>query len=307
MENIYDIAIIGGGPAGYTAAIYGARAGFKTLVLEKLSPGGQMATTANVENYPGYPDGIDGFDLGDAMKQAADNVGAETKLAEVFHVDFAEKIKKLETSEGDIYAKTIIIATGADPRTTGIQGEEELVNRGVAYCATCDGMAYRGKRVAVLGGGNTAVEEAAYLSKLCEKVYLVHRRNEFRAAQKEVDKLKGLDNIELVLNSTLQAFKKEETLTGIIVHNKETGENKEISLDGVFVSIGRIPNTDIFKNKVDMDEAGYIVADETTKTNISGVFVAGDIRTKEVRQIVTATSDGACAVKSAEDYMNENF
>ncbi len=307
MENTYDIIIIGGGPAGYTAGIYGARAGFNTLILEKLSPGGQMATTESIENYPGFEDEVDGFDLGEAMKKGADKAGAKTKLAEVYGVELSDKIKKVATSDGDFFGKTVIIATGADPRTTGVDGEEELVNRGVCYCATCDGMAYRGKNVAVLGGGNSAVEEATYLSNICSKVYLIHRRNEFRAMKSVVDRALAKENIEPILNVTLQKFEKDDVLTGVVLKDKDTDELKNLEIDGFFVSIGRVPNTKIFEGKVDMDESGYIIADESTKTNVAGVFVAGDVRTKEVRQIVTATADGACAVKGAENYIAENF
>lgn len=301
-KKIFDVAIIGGGPSGYSAGLYSSRNGLSTVVVEKLSAGGQMATTGNVENYPGFEDGVDGFDLGDKMRKGAEKFGTETIYATVSSVDFDGKIKSLQTSEGEILAKTVIVATGAYPRELGLKDEKNLRNHGVAYCATCDGMMYRGKTVVVVGGGNSAVEDALYLSKICKKVYLVHRRNTFRALQIYVDALED-SSVELVLNSKIEEILQNERVVGVIVKNSQTGESRKIDCQGIFVAVGRIPDTEIFKNHLELDEGGYIIADETTRTSVAGVFVAGDARTKPFRQIVTAVADGATATKFAEEYL----
>ena len=304
MENTYDVIIIGGGPAGYTAAIYCARAGFRVLAIEKFSAGGQMTQTSQIENYPGFENGVDGFELGFKMQQGAEKFGTKTLRSEVTGAELCGEIKKIVTSDGEFFAKSVIIATGADHRHLGLPDEEKLIGKGVAYCAACDGMFYRGKTVAVVGGGNSAAADALLLSKICEKVILVHRRDTLRAERAYHNPLMKAENVEFVLNSTVSEILSETTVTGIKVKNTVSGEEKEIPLNGVFISIGRVPNTALFKGQIDIDEYGYIIADETTKTNVSGVFAVGDVRTKPVRQIVTAVGDGATAAHYAEEYIS---
>lgn len=306
MEHIHDMIIIGGGPAGYTAALYASRAGLDTLVLEKMSAGGQMTLTGDIENYPGFDEGIDGFTLGFKMQQGAEKFGAKTEYAEVLNVDFSEKIKKIQTPLGEFCAKTVVVASGANPRELGVENERELTGRGVHYCAHCDGRFYKDKTVAVIGGGNSAVLDALYLSRLVKKVYLIHRRDTFRATKLYHEPLFNAENIELVLDSTVQNFIKNEKFEGVTVKNVKSGELTQLSCDGVFVSIGRKPATEFLKDKIEIDDNGYIVADETTKTNVEGVYAVGDVRTKALRQIVTAVADGAVAVHYAEDYIARN-
>lgn len=299
----YNTIIIGGGPAGYTAALYATRAGLSVLVLEMLSPGGQMATTTEIDNYPGFEETVDGFDLAQKMKAGAERFGAESEFAEVTELDLKSTVKIIRTTSGDYEADTVILATGAAPRELGIEHEGELRGRGVSYCATCDGMMYRNKTVLVVGGGNTAAEDALYLSKLCKKVYIVHRRDKLRASAAYQKRLEQAENVEFIWNSAVTKFLFDKIITGAEITNKLTGENTEVSCDGIFVAIGRIPNTALFKDQIELDSEGYIAADETTKTNIPGVFVAGDVRQKPLRQIVTAASDGAVASKFAEEYL----
>lgn len=303
MENkIYDTIIIGGGPAGYTAALYAVRAGLDTLVLEKFSAGGQMTQTQQIDNYPGYEDGIDGFTLGYKMQQGAKRFGSKTIQTEVLSADLKASPKKVTTDMGDYFTKTVIIATGADHRHLGIEDEEKLIGKGVAYCAACDGMMYRGKTVAVVGGGNSAAADALLLSKICEKVYLIHRRDTMRATKIYHDPLMKEKNIEFKWNSQVDKLLYDEKIKGVVLKNKD-GSTQEISLDGLFVSIGRNPATKLFRDQLELDSSGYIVADESTKTNLPGVFAAGDVRTKAVRQIVTAAADGAVAAHFAEEFI----
>lgn len=305
METkIYDTAIIGGGPAGYSAALYAARAGLTAIVLEKFSPGGQMCETEIIDNYPGFHDGIDGFTLGFNMQQGAQRFGAETKTTEVLEVDLKSQIKTIKTDSGEIKAKTVIIATGARHKHLGIEKEDELRGRGVSYCGTCDGMLFRGKTVAVVGGGNSAAADAMYLSRVCEKVYLIHRRDTLRATKVYHDPLKTAENIVFKWNSEVKELLSDQKLTGVKIRNKLTGEEETLSCDGIFITIGRTPETELFRGQIDLDEAGFIVADETTKTNIPGVYAAGDVRTKPLRQVVTAAADGATAATTAEEYLN---
>ena len=307
MENkIYDTIIIGGGPAGYTAALYAARAGLDTLLIEKFSAGGQMTQTQLIENYPGFSDGIDGFTLGDAMKTGAEKFGAKTETAEVLSADLLATPKRVTADNGDYFAKTIIIATGAEHKHLGIDHEDELIGRGVGYCAACDGMMYRKKTVAVVGGGNSAVSDALLLSRICEKVYVIHRRDTLRASKVYHVPLMNADNVEMVWNSKVDELLFDKKITGVRVANTQSGETREIDLDGLFISIGRSPESKLFEGQLTLDANGYIVADESTRTNIDGVFAAGDVRTKALRQIVTAASDGATAAYFAEEYMAEN-
>lgn len=303
MENkIYDTIIIGGGPAGYTAALYAVRAGLDTLVLEKFSAGGQMTQTQQIDNYPGYEEGIDGFTLGYKMQQSAERFGSKTIQTEVLSADLKASPKKLTTDMGDFFAKTVIIATGADHRHLGIEDEEKLIGKGVAYCAACDGMMYRGKIVAVVGGGNSAAADALLLSKICEKVYVIHRRDTMRATKIYHDPLMKEKNIEFKWNSQVDKLLYDEKIKGVVLKNKD-GSTQEISLDGLFVSIGRNPATELFREQLELDSSGYIVADESTKTNLPGVFAVGDVRTKAVRQIITAAADGAVAAHFAEEFI----
>ncbi len=303
-KHIYDVIIIGGGPGGYTAALYSTRAGLDTLLLEKMAAGGQMALTAEIDNYPGFDEGIDGFSLGEKMRAGAERFGARTEMTEVLALELEAEIKTVHTSEGDYYGRSVILSTGAAPRELGIAGENELTGRGVHYCAACDGMFYRGKTVVVVGGGNTAAEDAVLLSRVCEKVILVHRRGTLRATKVYHEPLKKASNVEFVWNSTVTELLQEDRLTGIRVKNMQTGKEMAIACDGVFVSIGRKPATELVKGQVALDEGGYVIADETTRTNLPGVFAAGDLRTKVLRQIVTAASDGAVAAYYAEEYLN---
>ncbi len=303
MEHIYDMIVIGGGPGGYTAALYATRSGLDTLVLEKMAAGGQMTQTAQIDNYPGFDAGIDGYELGMKMQQQAQRFGAQSKLTEVLSVDLEPDIKRIETAEGIFLARTVVIATGAWHKHLGVEREEQLVGRGVAYCAACDGMFYRGKTVAVVGGGNSAVADALLLSRICEKVILIHRRDTLRAAKIYHDQLKNTPNIELRWNSAVNRLLGESRITGLELRDVHSGEASEIHVDGVFISIGQAPATQIFRHQVTLDGSGYVVADETTKTNLPGVFAVGDVRTKALRQVITAAADGAVAAHFAEEYL----
>ncbi len=301
--KIYDMIIIGGGPAGYTAALYAARAGLDTLIIERMSAGGQMAITDIIDNYPGFDEGVDGFTLGAKMQSGAERFGAKTEYAEVTAVYLKEDPKRIETTSGEFFAKTVVIATGANPRELGIDGEKELIGRGLHYCAHCDGRFYKGKTVAVVGGGNTAAQDALYLSHLAKKVYLIHRRDSLRATKIYHDPLLKAENVEFIWDSALRDYIVDGRIKGAIVENLKSGEQSELYFDGLFVSIGRRPATELF-SEIELDEGGYIVADESTKTNIDGVFAVGDVRTKALRQVVTAVGDGAVAAHFAEEYIS---
>ena len=303
MEHRYDVIIIGGGPGGYSAALYAARAGLDTLVIEKLSPGGQMNQTTQIDNYPGFDQGIDGFELGAKMKAGAERFGAKTKFAEVLSVKLEGTVKEIKTSDGTFFAKVVIIATGAGHRHLGIPTEEQFAGRGVAYCAACDGMFYRGKRVAVIGGGNSAVADALLLSRICKEVILIHRRDTLRATKIYHEPLQAAENVSFRWNSVVTEFMGENRISGVKLQDVQTGEISQIPVDGVFVSIGRDPVTHLFRGQVALDENGYIIAGEDTKTSLPGVFAVGDVRTKALRQVVTAAGDGATAVHFAEEYL----
>lgn len=305
MLGHFDTVIIGGGPGGYTAALYCARAGLSTLLLEKLSPGGQMATTSQVDNYPGFENGVDGFELGEKMKLSADRFGVVSEIKEVTSVELSQKPKIVHTTDGKYEAETVILATGASPRALGLPEEAGLVNRGVAYCATCDGMMYKGKTVMVNGGGNTAVTDALFLAKICKHVYLIHRRDTLKASKSYMEIIKNTENLTFVPDSKIIEILHDKKVTGVKIENIKTGDVMELACEGIFVAVGRIPNTALFSGRIDMDEQGYIIADETTRTSIPGVFAVGDVRTKPLRQIVTAASDGAVASKYAEEYLFE--
>ena len=304
-KTLKDVVIIGGGPAGYTAALYAARAGLSALVIEKFSAGGQMTETMQIDNYPGFDEGVDGFTLGAKMQSGAERFGAETLNSEVIAVELASTPKKVTIDTGDeIYAKSVIIATGAVHKHLGVADEESLIGRGVGYCAACDGMLYRGKTVAVVGGGNSAAADALLLSKICEKVYLIHRRDALRAERVYHEPLMNAENVEFVWNSEVQSIIFDARVSGVEVKNKESGEVRTLDIDGLFISIGRSPATELFRGQLELDGAGYIIADETTKTSIDGVFAVGDVRTKPFRQIATAVADGAVAAHFAESYVS---
>ena len=303
MNRAYDVLVLGGGPAGYTAAMYASRAGLRVAVLERLAAGGQMALTHQVDNYPGFEDGIDGFTLALKMQQGAERFGAESIFADVQSVELEGKIKMLHTDQGTFYSRAVILATGANPRKLGLPMEEDLTGRGVHYCAACDGMFYRGKTVVLVGGGNSAVADALVLSRVAKKVILVHRRDTLRASRIYDESLKNAGNIEFRWNSEVVALQHENHVKGVMLRNTLTGREEQVDCDGVFISIGRTPATALFEGQLQLDDAGYIVAGESTKTNLSGVYAVGDVRTKAVRQIVTATADGAVAAHEIEEYL----
>lgn len=303
MNKLHDMIIIGGGPAGYTAALYAARAGLDTLVIERIAPGGQMGLTDIIENYPGFDEGIDGFTLGMKMQSGAERFGAKTVFANVTGVSLADKIKVISTDSGEFSAKTVVIATGADPRELGIEGEAKLIGRGLHYCAHCDGRFYKGKNVLVVGGGNSAVSDALYLSNLCAKVTVVHRRDTLRATKIYHEPLMKAENVEFIWNSAVVDYKVDGKINGAKIKNLLSGEITEKDFDGIFVSIGRKPATEVFEGQLELDKNGYIVAGETTETNIPGVYAIGDVRTKILRQVITAASDGAVAAHFAEEYI----
>lgn len=305
MPEYYDTIIIGGGPGGYTAALYCARAGLKTLLIEKLSAGGQMATSSWVENYPGFENGVDGFELGEKMRLGAEKFGAQSVFSEVLSVELQSDPKTIRTDGGDYEAGTVILATGASAKHLGLPEEEQLINRGVAYCATCDGMRFKGKTVIVNGGGDTAVTDALFLSRICAQVYLVHRRDTLRASKSYLEAVRQADNLTFLPDSRIRAFLHEKRVTGAEIENVKTGDVTQIACDGIFIAIGRAPNTAIFSGQLDADPDGYILADETTRTSVPGVYAVGDMRTKPLRQIVTAAADGAVASKYAEEYLTE--
>ena len=306
MRHLYDVIIIGGGPGGYTAALYAARAGLDTLVLEKLSAGGQMALTTQIDNYPGIEETIDGFTLGEKMQQGAERFGAKTEIVEVDGVHLQGPVKTVYTNEGIFEAKTVILAMGAHPRKLGIPDEARLVGHGLHYCAACDGMFYKDKTVVVVGGGNSAAADALLLSRICKKVILVHRRDELRATKVYHEPLIQAENVEFQWNQTVESIVSDNEngkIKGIRVKDVQMGEEKEVACDAVFVSIGRTPATQMIETQVSLDANGYIIADESTQTNLPGVFAVGDIRTKALRQIVTAAADGANAAYYTEQYL----
>lgn len=301
---MHDIIIIGAGPAGMTAAIYGRRASKTVLMIEAKSYGGQIINTPDIENYPVAPH-ISGFDFATKVFEQATALGAETVFEKAVKITPHDGIFTVTTNKADHDGKTVIIATGSENRKLGLPDEDRLVGRGISYCATCDGAFFRGKTVAVVGGGNTALEDALYLSELAETVYLIHRRDEFRGAEATAEQLRGRENVKLVLNSTVTALHAEKRLKSITVKNKN-GDETELEVNGLFVAVGRIPENQNFAEVAELDNAGYVIAGEDCRTNTPGIFAAGDNRVKEVRQLVTAASDGAAAATEAVKYLNSN-
>ncbi len=298
MENLYDVIIIGGGPSGYSSALYSARAGLSVLVLEKFYAGGQMATTNNIENYPGFDNGVDGFELAEKMKAQAEKFGAKTELKEVVSASLEGEVKVMKTLNDEFKAKNVIISTGANPRELTVSSNKAFSNKNVHYCATCDGFFYKNKTVIIVGGGDTAVMDAIYLSKIATKVYLVHRRNELRATKVYHEELNKLTNVSVCYDSVIYEILEDSTFKGVVLENVKSKEKTEILADGIFVAIGRIPATKFLNGAVKLDDNGYILAGEDCKTNINGVYAAGDVRSKKLRQVVTAVADGANAVES---------
>ena len=299
---MYDIIIVGAGPAGLTTAIYGCRASKKVLVLEAKSYGGQIINTPDIENYPAEPH-ISGFDFATKLYNQAKDLGAEIKFEKVINIKDLGNEKEVTTADNTYKSKTIVLATGADNRKLGLDNEEELIGKGVSYCATCDGGFYRNKDVAVVGGGNTALEDALYLSDIVKTVYLIHRRDEFRADESIVDKLKEKDNVQFIYNSNVTKLNSNEKLESIEVTDKD-GNIKTIEVSGIFIAVGRVPENENFSKVIGLDESGYVIAKEDCHTNVPGIFVAGDNRTKDLRQLVTATGDGAMAATEAVKYIN---
>ncbi len=303
---MYDVIIIGGGPAGLTAGIYSGRAELKTLIIEKKVLGGQAATTHNIENYPGYVS-VAGPDLVMKMEEQAKRYDAEITYGEISDIQLKSQPKRIIAGGKEYEAKTVILAMGAYPREIGIESEKQLRGMGVSYCATCDGAFFRGKTVAVIGGGNTAVEDAVFLTRYAQKVYVVHRRHELRATKADQERAFKNPKIEFVWDSVVDEIKGGEFVEGAVIRNVNTGEKSEIKLDGVFVAIGNVPDTQQVKGIVDLDNNGYILGSEEMETNIPGVFAAGDVRGKSVRQLVTAMSDGAIAAVNAEKYISRQI
>lgn len=306
MEHVYDMIIIGGGPAGYTAALYAARAGLDAVLIEKAGAGGQMALTDVIDNYPGFDEGIDGFTLGMKMKNGAERFGVKTILEQVNSVDFKNDVKAVNNAGKTYFAKTVVVSTGADPNELGVKNEREYIGKGIHYCAHCDGRFYKDKTVMVVGGGNTAVADALFLARFAKKVYVVHRRDTFRAEKILVDPLLHAENVEVLWNSVPVEFTAEERISGALIKNIVTNQEIKVPVDGVFVSIGRKPVTYFLEGSVSLDDKGYIIADETCRSSVDGVYAVGDVRTKPLRQIVTAAADGAVAVHFAVEYLAEH-
>ena len=300
---MYDIIIIGAGPAGLTSAIYARRNNKKVLILEAKSYGGQIINTLNIENYPGI-DKISGFDFATRLYKQVQKLGAEIKYEKAIEIKNYDDRKEVLTLNNIYETKTVIIATGSKNKSLGIDGEKDLVGRGISYCATCDGALYRRKDVAIVGGGNVALDDAIYMSNIANKVYLIHRKSKFKAEDTLIEKVKSIDNIEIITNSNLVSINGKDKLESIVLINKDD-QKRIIEVSGLFVAIGRTPENDIFKKIINLDKSGYIIADEDCKTDVEGIFVAGDTRTKELRQIVTATSDGAIAASEAIKYINK--
>ena len=304
MNNLYDVIIVGGGPAGLTAALYLARAKYRTLVLEKEKFGGQITITHEVVNYPGVAK-TSGAELTETMRKQAESFGAEFMLAEVEALDMSGDIKTVKTARGELKAFGVLLATGAHPRMVGFQGEADFRGRGVSYCATCDGAFFKNKVTAVVGGGDVAIEDAIFLGRICEKVYLIHRRDELRGAKSLQKKLMEMKNVEILWDTVVDSINGKFKVSTLSLSNKKTGEQRELAVDGVFIAVGISPNTEEFRGTVEMDNGGYIVAGEDGTTSVPGIFAAGDARTKQLRQIITAVADGANCVTSAERYLNE--
>ena len=302
-----DLIIVGGGIAGLTAGIYAQRGGLDSILFEKMFSGGQAATTYLIENYPGFVEPISGPEFADRLEKHAKKFGLPIFYDEVVELNLDKKIKKVVTNEKSYEAKTVILAMGGQPRTLGIPNEERFRGKGISYCATCDGFFYEGKKVAVVGGGDTALSDAIYLSRYAKKVYLIHRRNEFRGSKTLQDRVFEKDNIEVIWNGIVTDILADDKVKGIIVQDVLSKEETRLEVDGLFVAIGIVPNNELVQGKVEMTESGFIISDETMRTSEDGVFVAGDLRQKPLRQLITSAADGAIAATSAQDYVVKTF
>jgi len=303
-NKIYDVIIIGSGPAGLTAAIYALRFGLSTLVIAGLDWGGQLMTTTKVENFPGFPDGVEGPELMRRMREQAVRLGVEMVENYVTDVDFSNIPYKVEVSGVKYKGRTLIIATGARHRELGLESEKRLVGRGVSYCAICDGYFFKNKKVAIVGGGDTAITDALYLAGICKEVHIIHRRNEFRASKALVDQIKGKNNALFHLNSVVVDILGEKNVEGVKIRNLKEGSEEILDVEAVFIAIGHIPNTDIFKNKIELTEGGYIKTHDFVKTSVPGVFAAGDVMDPKYQQAITASGFGAIAAIEAKEYLD---
>jgi len=307
MNTNFDIAIIGAGPAGLSAGIYAARGGLKTVIFEKMLPGGQITVTDEVENYPGIPETVNGFDLADRMKKQVDKFGVTTLIEDVAEITKDGNMTLVKTSKDTYTVKTVIVATGAQPSKLGTAGEQNFTGRGVSYCATCDGPLYRNHTVAVIGGGDSAVEEAVFLTKFAKKVYLIHRRDKLRAVKIEQDRAFANEKIEIIWDTVVEEFVGDQMLKSLKLHNRKTGENSSLEVTGAFIFVGYVPNTSLLKGLADLDERGFAIVNDKMETKTPGIYSAGDLNQKVLRQVVTAAADGAIAAFSAEKWIEENF
>ncbi|NMA01514.1 MAG: thioredoxin-disulfide reductase [Clostridia bacterium] len=300
---MYDVIIVGAGPAGMTAAIYTTRAGYKTLIVDKAAPGGQASNTDLIENYPGFPDGVSGPELMMKFYEQAGNLGAQYSFENITELKLEGDVKKVITPSNTYEARAVIIATGARPLTLGVPGEDKFIGKGVSYCATCDGFFFKGKNVVVVGGGDTAVQEALYLTKICSKVTLIHRRDQLRATKILRDKILANEKVEVIWDTVVEEIIGENQVEGVRIHNLKTGEKSILPTEGVFVFIGYLPNSDFLSSPIELDQRGYIISDSGLRTNIPGVFVIGDVRQKAIRQVATAVGDGAQVVVALSEYL----
>jgi thioredoxin-disulfide reductase len=305
MDKVYDLIIVGSGPAGLTAGIYASRAELDALIVEKNGmSGGQIINTYEVDNYPGIP-GISGFELADKFRKHCDRLGATFTEGDVASLTLEDDVKKIKLDNGEEYrSKAVIIATGAVYRKLQVPGEEEFTGMGVSYCATCDGAFFRNKEVAVIGGGDVALEDAAFLARVCKKVYIIHRRDEFRGAKSLITRLMSMDNVEVIWDSVVEKIEGTNQVEAIQIKSLKTEEKRTIELSGVFVAIGMTPSSQVYQSLIQTNEGGYIIADESCETNVAGIFAAGDIRTKPLKQVITAAADGANAITAVEKYLN---